>query len=421
MQGQKCGKARVSRTSTRLALLAALMLALTPVAAGEVVPATSAAPRDQDRAELEAAIGQMILIGFPGANPRDEWPRRVAALIRKGRIGGVILFADNVASPKQLKALTGALVRASPGPPPFIAIDQEGGQIQRLIRSKGFVTTPSAKRLAATDRVTAYEAYEKTAKQLARLGINVNFGPVVDLDVNPRSPAIGRKQRSYGLDPAMVIAFARQFILAHRRAGILTAAKHFPGHGSAATDPHKEPVNISDTWLEAELDPFRDLARGETVDMVMVGHLVHPRFSEAGRPASLSARAIKGVLRGELGFKGLVITDDLAMAAIRSRYSIEEAAVMAVEAGADLLIFADHEKPDGEIADRIIAAIAKAVHEGRIKRSAIDESYRRILAAKAKLTPAPAVPDYIAALPTLVVRLAAFLFPSPNECCLRPN
>jgi beta-N-acetylhexosaminidase len=306
-------------------------------------------------------------------------------MIRDGRIGGVILFAQNVADPSQLKRLIGSLSDAGRPLRPFICVDQEGGTIQRLTKAKGFVGLPSAREVSRLEQAAAYRLYRKGAGELADLGVNVNFGPVVDLNTNAANPAIGRLARSYDRDPEKVIAYARQFIDAHDQAGVFTAAKHFPGHGSAPLDPHNEIVDITRTWQEKELEPFRDLISDNFVDMIMVGHLIHPKFSDNNRPASLSRRAIEGSLRTTLGFRGLVVTDDLDMGAIRDRYSIEEASVMAVEAGSDLLVIANNKNPDPMIADRIANAVADAVAAGRIPRQKIEAAYQRILAAKKKL------------------------------------
>ncbi len=222
------------------------------------------------------------------------------------------------------------------------------------------------------------------ARELAGLGINLNLGPVVDLDIDPNSPAIGRLERSFGRDPSRVASFARQFVDAHHDAGVLIAAKHFPGHGSAGQDTHEQAVDIAKTWTEAELEPFRDLAADQAADVIMMGHLIHPRFSDSDRPASLSRRAVD-VLRNELGFRGLVMTDDLEMAAIKDRYGIEDAAVLAVAAGADLMIFANLKAPDPEIANRVLAAVALGVEQGRIPRETVEQAYRRILATKTKI------------------------------------
>lgn len=338
------------------------------------------------RMELIAReVGQMILIGFPGNEPNEAWPARAANMIAEGRIGGVILFGHNIRNRKQVKRLTAALRDAGGHNPPFIAIDQEGGYIQRLHRRQGFQGLASARTLARSSPCKARAAYLLTAKELASLSINTNFGPVVDLDINPRSPAIGRLARSYGVDPETVVAFADAFIGAHRQAGVLSAAKHFPGHGSAVLDPHKRVVDITNTWQPSELQAFRSLAVEDRVAMIMVGHLIHPRFSDGDRPTSLSRRAITTELRQRLGFDGLIVTDDLGMDAITERYGLEEAAVMATRAGADILIFANQRAGDDTLIDRVIETVTGAVAAGRVPESAVNRAYARILAAKARL------------------------------------
>ena len=304
---------------------AAFCLAVTAASAGvpsstrpsigyRLGPVLSAGPHPDRQIEvISRKIGQMLLVGFPGTRPDEPWPTRVAAMIGEGRLGGVILFADNIQGPAQLRKLTAALVLAGGADPPFIAVDQEGGSIQRLTRRKGFQPLPSARTMGKKPLCEAYALYLRTAEELAAAHINVNFGPVVDLDVNPKNPAIGLKARSYDRDPARVVAYAEEFVDAHRAAGVLTAAKHFPGHGSALRDPHIAIVDIGDTWQAEELAPFAALIADGRMPMVMVGHLIYPRFSDGDRPTSLSRRAITEELRGALGFEGLVVTDDLGM------------------------------------------------------------------------------------------------------------
>jgi beta-N-acetylhexosaminidase len=237
---------------------------------------------------------------------------------------------------------------------------------------------------------TAYTLDAQAAHELADLGFNVNFGPVVDLNINPTNPAIGRLGRSYSADPQKVTEYARQFINAHEEANVLTVVKHFPGHGSAINDPHEEIVDITKTWRKEELEPYKKLISSRLLDdkdMVMVGHLIQPEFSDPeNTPASLSRRAIQEQLRGKLGFTGLVITDDLDMAAIRNRYSIEEAAVKAIAAGADLVIVANHKQPDVEIANRIITAVMQAINQNRISTEQVRRAYELIKHAKVKLS-----------------------------------
>ena len=356
---------------------------------------------------LSRKIGQMLVIGFPGTRPQDPGPAKVAAMVAAGEIGGVILFADNVQSPRQLAVLTAAIEAAGGAAPPFIAVDQEGGSIQRLNRRKGFLPLASARTMARKTPCEAYGLYLRTAEELAAAHINVNFGPVVDLDVNPANPAIGKRARSYGREPSQVVAFAEAFVEAHRAAGVLTAVKHFPGHGSAGRDPHIAVVDITGTWQDEELLPFADLIADDDAPMVMVGHLIHDRFSDGDRPTSLSRRAITAELRDTLGFTGLVVTDDLGMDAITRRFRPEDAAVMAVRAGADVLIFADLWATQPQAIDRVVATVAGAVAAGRIPERMIEESHarsravREALGRRATATPeAPACADPRAAKPT---------------------
>jgi beta-N-acetylhexosaminidase len=312
-------------------------------------------------------------------------------MIHDSRIGGVVLFSYNVVDPVQVKALNTAFKEAG-GPKlrPFICVDQEGGSIQRLPKEKGFAGLPGASEISAMGLATAYKLDAQTAHELADLGFNVNFGPVVDLNINPANPAIGLLGRSYSADPQTVIDYARQFINAHEQANVLTAIKHFPGHGSAINDPHEEGADIGKTWRREELEPFKQLIRNKLIDdkhMVMVGHLIQPEFSDDGdTPASLSRRAIEEELRGKLGFTGLVITDDLDMGAIRNRYSVEQAAVKAIAAGADLVIVANHKQPDPEISNRIITAVMQAIKDNLISTEQVRQAYHLIANAKAKLS-----------------------------------
>ena len=364
------------------AVLASMVLALLFAPHGPIVPD----PESAARAQLRAMIGQMLVIGFPGTSVREEWPSRIAAMIGRGEIGGVLLLGDNIESPEQLRALTRALRGAGRMLPPLIAVDQEGGAVQRLSPYKGFLGLPAAKTVAGMDVETAYALYAAQARQLAAEGITVNFGPVVDLDLNPDNPIIGRLARSYGNGPEVVASFARAFVAAHRAAGVLTAAKHFPGHGSGDSDPHDRAVNPASRWQKQELAPFRSLIKEEPrVPMVMVGHLIIDGFSDGDAPASLSRRAVDGVLRKELAFDGLIITDDLDMAAVRERYGKEAAFVRAAGAGSDLLLSANRAGPDRDLVEKVTRALVSAVEDGRISRAQIEASYRRIAAAKRSL------------------------------------
>lgn len=332
-------------------------------------------------ASLDAMIGQMIMVGFDGVSMQDEAVRDVRDRFAKGLLGGAMLLGRNIESREQLRALTRSFLGAGAPLIPFISIDQEGGAVQRLDARRGFREIPTAREIARTrSPEQAGVVFGKLAEQLAESGVNLNFGPVVDLDLNPGNPVIGKLGRSFGAQPHRVAQYARWFIVAHRAHGVFTAPKHFPGHGSSVTDSHKGFTDISASWREVELEPFRELLRRNgDVDMIMVGHLFHPKFTDGGGvPASLSAHAIRYWLRDELGFRGVVVTDDLNMGAIEQKYSLADATIRAVNAGNDIVLFSNYPDYDPELAGKIHRIIKKAVVDGKILESRIAESYKRI-------------------------------------------
>ncbi len=337
--------------------------------------------------ELDRMIGQLILVGFRGQSPRARDAARTIAAIRAGKVGGVLLLGHNIKSSAQLKGLTRALLNAAGNNlPPFISVDQEGGLVQRLGPKIGLRKYPSAAKVALSKSTSeAAKVYGQMARDLASHGINLNFGPVVDLKVNPSNPVIARVGRAYSKFPQEVTDFATAFIEAHNRHGVLTAAKHFPGHGSSLTDSHDGFVDISRSWSETELTPYRRLVRKGKLNMVMIGHLYHANYSSGGKhPATLSRDIVDGLLRKKLGFDGVVITDDLYMAAVRKRYSLEESFIRAIQAGNDVIMLTG---VSGRSANpnRLHAILRRAVENGRISRDRIKQSYQRIVRLKRKL------------------------------------
>jgi beta-N-acetylhexosaminidase len=338
---------------------------------------------------MERKVGQLIMVGFNGTSPTDAGVIAVSDQLESGRIGGVMLLRRNVQTPDQLTTLTRHLAGQGSGSSVLIAVDQEGGQVQRLAPLGDTMTWSAAKNLpAATDncaprKVRAY--YARRAAQLGAYNINVNFGPVVDVDINPDNPIIGKKKRSFSADPATVTNCAAGFIAAHQAAGIATALKHFPGHGSSTADSHTSLPVISQSWHEHELEPYRALKRQDRVDMVMMGHLVHPRFSDTPEtPASLSKKGIDEA-RTYAGKEAIIITDDLEMDAVSDRFSIEEAAVQAIAAGNDIVLFSSFDRTDPQLGDRVNAAIVAAVADGRISEARVDQAAARVAALKRRL------------------------------------
>ena len=348
---------------------------------------TPEAATDEVAVSLDDMIGQMLMVGFGGTRPSSDWANAVREQVASGAVGGVFFLKRNVETKAQIKKLTEFFLSARPGLPPFLAVDQEGGRVQRLTAAAGFQASPSAEEVAKGPGLDgAGEIYLEMAQQLQALGFNLNLGPVVDVNVNPANPVIAKLERSYGRDPAKVTAFAKTFIEAHRETGVLTAIKHYPGHGNSTKDSHLGFVDISATWVPGELEPYAGLAVADAVDMVMVGHLYHRDFADGERtPATLSHKAISVRLRGEMGEDVVVITDDMEMGAIRKLYSSKAAILKAIKAGNDILLFSQTEDPSRTLPDRFRKIVKSAISGGEIDRGRIEASYRRIVALKRRL------------------------------------
>jgi beta-N-acetylhexosaminidase len=369
-------------------LLAAIFLLLAQASGAE---ASETWTKSKDARRLDAMIGQMIMVGFPGQSDRDEGVSAARYQLANGIIGGVVLYPENIGAPHQLRALTGFLRHATGSPPPLIAVDQEGGNVQRLARRNGYSYFPSALSVGRNPSYASLDSavrlYATMAEELAQAGFNLNFGPVVDLNVNPSNPVIGARDRSFGADPTIVTMLARAFITAHRDANIVTVAKHFPGHGSSRVDSHKALADVSQTWKEIELEPYRALAHDRMLDAVMIGHLYHPRFSDGEKvPASLSNRAVKALRnKGYIGFDGVVVSDDMEMGAVSDSFSIEERAIKAINAGTDLIVFSNITLQDPELGPKLHKMISEAVRDGRILRARIEKAFGKIMQLKRRL------------------------------------
>jgi beta-N-acetylhexosaminidase len=372
---------------TRTLIAAILVLTAQMAGAGAI----DSAAKDKDAKLLDAMIGQMIMVGFVGSSDRDLGVSAVRYQLANGIIGGVVLYPENIGASHQLRALTAFLRNAKSSPIPFIAVDQEGGHVQRLTRRNGHRYFPSALSVGRNPSFASLESavrlYATMAEQLAQAGFNLNFGPVVDLNLNPSNPVIGQRQRSFGADPAIVTMLARAFITAHRNANIVTVAKHFPGHGSSRVDSHKSLADVSKSWEEIELEPYRALAHDGLLDAVMIGHLDHPRFSDGEKvPTSLSSRAIKALrAKGYIGFDGVVISDDMEMGGVSDDFSLDERVVKAINAGTDILVFSNVHLRDSELGPKLHAIIADAVRSGRISRARIEKAYGKIMLLKRRL------------------------------------
>lgn len=280
-----------------------------------------------------------LLLGFQGVQPSDPGVQEVAQALIQGHVAGVIFFAGNMESPAQVTALT-RFFKESGSLPPLIALDQEGGRVQRLSSKNGFRDFLSAKEVA--QRCTPEEAYGyycQMARQTQEAGFNYVLGPVVDLDT-PDSPAIGGMNRSYGSDPEVVARYASAFVRAHHDHGLLISFKHFPGHGLATGDTHRGLVDVTETFEAGELEPFKILINQGLADSIMTAHVLN-RHWDGDYPATLSPLILKGILREKLGYDGVVVTDDLHMGALQT-IPTHELMRQAILAGNDLLLFSNN-------------------------------------------------------------------------------
>ena len=342
-----------------------------------------------EESELKKEIGQMLMIGFPGAEITEN--SYIVHAMQDLDIGGVILFdydalsknfSRNIIYVKQTKKLITDLKKFAPSPL-FVAVDAEGGKINRLKEKCCFISVPSPQELGEKDNPEETKKISaKLAGQLDYLGFNVNLAPVVDVNINPRNPAIGSIGRSFSNNPEKVVEQSSAFIDAHREQKIITCIKHFPGHGSSQNDSHLGMVDVTNTYQDKELIPFEKIIEQKKADMVMTAHItnrdIDPRY-----PATLSPLFIQNILRKKLGFEGVIISDNIQMGAITEYYNFDNAIIRAINAGCDMLIISNNgkiynEKAPYEASDIIF----QAVKQGRISRERITESSSRILSLK---------------------------------------
>jgi beta-N-acetylhexosaminidase len=282
----------------------------------------------------------------------------------------------NVRSPQQVRTLVSDLRAAAGDRGIIVSIDQEGGIVTRLSPVHGFPPVASEAEIGRGTLAAARAWARSIAGTLATAGINLNYAPVVDLNINPRSPAIGALDRSFSADPAVVLKMATAEVEAHRVAGVRTTLKHFPGIGSSTTNTDFGVADVTKTWTPRELEPFAGLITAGTVDLVMAGHVVNGQL-DPDHPASLSNAVVAGVLRGQLGWDGPVVTDDLQAKAIDAAFGFGEAVVLAIEAGNDILLFANQQTYDPRIVGRAVDAVEAAVRSGRLPQARIDDARER--------------------------------------------
>jgi beta-N-acetylhexosaminidase len=329
---------------------------------------------------LKEKIGQMVWTSFTGTTLHDT----IKYDLQNRNLGGVILFAGSITNPAQIKQLTD-LIKSNSKTSPFIAVDQEGGRVARLNKNNGFDNSPTAYTLGTL--INKEDSTRKSARTMAgwlsQSGFNVNLAPVADVNVDPNSPAIGRLERSYSQNPDEVYNHIKWFIEEFNKKNIITCLKHFPGHGSALQDSHYGFTDISNTWSYNELIPYQSLISDNYNNMVMTGHLYN-FFLDDYYPASLSQKVTTDLLRTQLGFKGVTITDGMSMQAITNNYSFEEAVEYTINAGNDILLYTATLRNGTSLASQIINIIEDKVKKGVIPLSRIEESYARIIELKSR-------------------------------------
>jgi beta-N-acetylhexosaminidase len=327
------------------------------------------------RLSVEDKVGQLMMVGFAGTGVDES----VESLVRGRRVGGVCLFKRNIVSGEQVARLNDGLRRLlADGVPPFLALDQEGGNVVRV--NDEVVVLPGNMALGATRSTElAYAAGLAQGEDLKRLGFNMNLAPVLDVNLNPRNPVIGI--RSYGDSVSLVSELGRAFVRGQQDAGLVTVAKHFPGHGSTEADSHRDLPVMRESREEvlAQMEPFRAVIQ-DGLDGLMTAHVAVPGLTGDDVPATLHPQVLDGLLRRRLGFDGLVLTDELEMDAIAQRYGVGRAAVMAVNAGADMVLVPWRPEKKTEVYQSLLAAaLSRDIPPARL-----DAAVRHVLTAKVR-------------------------------------
>jgi len=344
--------------------------------------------------DLRQKIGQMLIMGFSGCEVDEKSP--VVNWLQGDGLGGVLLFdvdwdtkvyGKNLKNRDQIKHLNAALnaYAIDQTLPLFIALDYEGGAVDRLTQIEGCRVTMKPCDQALLSDEALYAEASKMALTLKELGFNLNFAPVVDLNLNGSAGIIGKLGRSFSEEPMGVVRAAKQFVNAFRDQGLACAYKHFPGHGSASGDTHEGFVDVTESYKNDELTPYAVLLADTSQPvMVMTAHVINRHLDPSGLPATLSYPILTELLRQKLGFDGVIVSDDLQMHAISRHYSIDDALRLTINAGSDMLIYGNQL---GKItATEVIDRIERLVRAGDIELSRIEDAYQRIKGLKLRIT-----------------------------------
>jgi len=341
---------------------------------------------------LRQKLGQLFIVGFHGQTVDDPWVQDLSLDIKKGEVGGIILFSYNIKRPFALKKLTRFFLDLQAPLVPFISVDQEGGRVQRLSPQLGFKGFISAETVSSLTFEGADTVYQDLAEELRHYHINLNFSPSIDLnDPSSPCPVIGALGRSYGSNPEQVASYGRIVLEAFEKKGVLGCLKHFPGHGSAQADSHAGFVDVTQYWAEKELKPFFNLVDQKKAEMIMTAHIFNEHL-DPEVPATFSRQTLD--LLRQKGYDGVIISDDLHMGAIQAHYSVEEASLKALNAGCDMIILSNNKAaavgmdtftPSSKNLPKLLDFLEQAVLSGSITQDRVDEAFYRVQILKEKL------------------------------------
>ena len=342
--------------------------------------------QDKKIDSLDIKIGQMLMLGIGDVTSVGESDLIIKS-IQQQKLGGILLYEKNISKENSFKNLNKLIYKykSETSIPLLVSIDEEGGKVNRLKQKYGFPKTVSAKYLGDINSIDSTKYYSDViARNLLELGINVNYAPVVDVH-NPNNPPLGKNERSFSNNSKTITDHARQVVLSHRAFNVKTVLKHFPGHGNSKEDSHYNITDVSKYWEVREIFPYLKLLYEGNVDAIMTAHIVNEKLDASKLPATLSKKIMTDLLRKEIGFDGVIFSDDMQMKAISDHFGFEESIKMAIEAGVDILMFSNHIDVDKNkmiLPEQIITVIKNYISKGELSEKRISESYQRILKFK---------------------------------------
>lgn len=326
---------------------------------------------------LALAVAEILMIGFYGSKTTSPSAKLLAKQLHQGQVKGVFFVNQNIGNITDVKNLMRLFQDKEKNH--LIAIDHEGGIVQRLTKQHHMTTIPSAREISKNmgNLSNVRDLYMRAGFELKNLGFNVNLGPVLDVD-DPTNDVIGVFGRSFSDNPKIIYSYGKSFIEGFEKAGVTCALKHFPGHGKSIGDSHYEPANISASWSREELMPYEMLIRDNLAPMIMCGHLRLDQHEPTGKPATLSSFIILDLLRKQLGFNGVVITDDLDMGAVSCTHNRRQAVIEAIKAGNDLLMIKNLFGYDPLLPKRALSWVRQAIKNGELNEDWVLAAAERV-------------------------------------------